>query len=106
MVSSASKLEPSPGSFGCRWEKNAAMVFKAGWVGEWVFEGEIGDRGSFCVEEPHGIWGGRKNGEVERNQAPPPTRVDPGWGGPFFPLCLRVCTYSLFLVIHILLRAT
>lgn len=41
-ASSASKLEASPGSFGCSQEKDADMISKTMWVGDRVIGGEAG----------------------------------------------------------------
>lgn len=45
------------------------MVFKTMWAGECVVGGETGGGWSLCVEEGHSFWDGRRNGEVERDQA-------------------------------------
>lgn len=58
------------------------------WVGECVVGGETGGGWSLCVELGHSVWGGRRNGEVERRPSSLLTIVDPVVQSSFHPLSL------------------
>lgn len=91
-VSSASKLEAPPGSFGCRREKDADMVFKTMWVGEQAIGGETG--GGLYVWRK-GVGSGVAAGMERQKETKLPSHYRrPRMGSPHtLPLYLWVCNW-------------